>query len=65
VAGDAALLVNPSDVEAIATAMQRVLDDPDLAAELRARGLERARQFSWDRTARETLAIYERVAGET
>lgn len=61
VAGDAALPVNPFDVETIADAMRRVLADPALAAHLRERGLARARQFSWERTARETLAVYERV----
>lgn len=61
VAGDAALTVNPFDVEAIADTMRRVLADPALAAHLRERGLARARQFSWERTARETLAVYERV----
>lgn len=61
VAGDAALLVNPLDVDAISAAMLRVLVDPALAADLRERGLARARQFSWERTARETLAVYERV----
>lgn len=61
VAGDAALLVDPTDVAAITEAMERVLSDPVLAADLRARGLARASQFSWERTARETLAVYERV----
>lgn len=61
VAGDAALLVDPMDVEAIAAAMQQVLSDPGLAAELRRRGLEQASKFSWERTARETLAVYEKV----
>jgi glycosyltransferase involved in cell wall biosynthesis len=61
VAGDAALLVDPYNVDEIAAAMRRVLSDPDLAAELRTRGLERARQFSWQRTARETIAVYEKV----
>lgn len=61
VAGDAALLVDPEDVEAIAAAMQRLLSDPALAADLRQRGLERAAQFTWERTARETVAVYEQV----
>ncbi len=61
VAGDAALLVDPRDVEAIADAIERVLDDERLAADLRARGLRRAADFSWDRAARETLAVYERA----
>ncbi len=63
VAGDAALLVDPTDVEAIAAALRRVLADEALAASLRARGLARAATFSWERTARETVAVYESVLG--
>lgn len=63
VAGDAALLVDPYDVEAIAAAMQRILSVSDLAADLRQRGLERAKQFTWEKTARETIKVYERVLG--
>ncbi len=58
VAGDAALLVDPTDPEAIAQAIRRVLTDPELRAELRARGLRRAQQFSWARTARLTAEAY-------
>jgi glycosyltransferase involved in cell wall biosynthesis len=69
VAGDAAILVDPLDCQAIAEAIQRVLFDnqtPNLAAIMREKGLARAKQFSWERTARETIAVYERVlAGET
>jgi glycosyltransferase involved in cell wall biosynthesis len=61
VAGDAAILVDPTDVEQIAAAMWLVLSQPALAAALRDRGLARAAQFSWDRTARETVAVYEAV----
>jgi len=61
VAGDAALLVDPYDVDAIAEAMRRVLTDLNLAGELRVKGLARASEFSWERTARETLAVYEKV----
>ena len=64
VAGDAALLVDPYNVEDIAHAMRRILADQALAQDLRARGLKRAAQFSWERTARETLAVYEQVLGE-
>jgi glycosyltransferase involved in cell wall biosynthesis len=64
VAGDAALLVDPTDVRQIAQAMWLVLSQPALAAELRARGLARAAQFTWKRTARETIAVYERVLGD-
>lgn len=41
--------------------MRLVLSQPALAAALRAKGLARAAQFTWQRTARETLAVYERV----
>jgi len=62
VAGDAALLVDPRDTDAIAAALQRLLEDTALAAELRARGRERAAAFSWDRTARETRALLYDIA---
>lgn len=64
VAGDAALLVDPYNVAEIAAAMRRILEDPALAAELRQRGLERAKQFTWEKTARQTIAVYEKVLGE-
>jgi glycosyltransferase involved in cell wall biosynthesis len=51
VVGEAALLCDPHDVEAFAAAVRRVLEEPKLAARLRAAGLERARSFSWDATA--------------
>jgi glycosyltransferase involved in cell wall biosynthesis len=60
-AGDAAILVDPTDVAQIVDAMRLVLTQPALAAALRARGLARAAQFTWERTARETIAVYERV----
>jgi glycosyltransferase involved in cell wall biosynthesis len=63
VAGDAALLVDPYDVEEIAAAMRSILEDEALAADLRERGLVRAKEFSWKRTARETIAVYEKVLG--
>lgn len=62
VAGDAALLVDPTDVEALAEALGRLLSDDSLRADLRTRGIERAGQFSWERTARATLSVYEIVA---
>lgn len=61
VAGDAALLVDPSDVDALAAALGRLLQEPALAAELRSRGLRRAARFSWQRTAQETAAVYRRT----
>jgi glycosyltransferase involved in cell wall biosynthesis len=62
VAGPAALAVDPNDAEALANALDRLLTDRSLHAELRQRGLERAGSFSWERTARETLAVYRDVA---
>ena len=59
VAGDAAVLVDPLDVDAIAAGITEALARGE---ELRAKGLERAKAFSWDRVARETLAVYEGVA---
>lgn len=58
VAGNAALLVPPEDVVALAAAMARAWDDQALAAEMRRAGLEQAGRFSWQRTARETIAVY-------
>lgn len=61
VVGDAALLVDPHDPVALAEALWRMLVDEDLQGHLSRRGLERATAFSWDRAARETLAVYQRV----
>jgi glycosyltransferase involved in cell wall biosynthesis len=61
VAGDAAILIDPHDVHAIASGMRRALEDSALRADLRAKGLARASQFTWDRAARETIAVYEHV----
>ncbi|MFQ5528721.1 MAG: glycosyltransferase family 4 protein [Gemmatimonadota bacterium] len=61
-AGDAALRVDHTDPRAIAEAVARILEDPDLAAEMSRRGLERSSMFSWDRCSRLTLEIIEAVA---
>jgi glycosyltransferase involved in cell wall biosynthesis len=63
VAGDAALLVDPTDEDAIADALRRVLTDPALREELARRGRERAGRYSWDTTTRATLDLYREVAG--
>jgi glycosyltransferase involved in cell wall biosynthesis len=62
VVGDAALLIDPYEPEAIAEAMQRVLEDPALAADLSRRGLARAREFSWERSIARVREIYAEVA---
>jgi glycosyltransferase involved in cell wall biosynthesis len=64
VVGGAGLLVEPEDIEAIADAVVRILADPLLRRELAARGIDRARQFTWDRTARATLDVYRAVWAE-
>jgi glycosyltransferase involved in cell wall biosynthesis len=61
VAGDAALTFDPSDPEAIAEAIFRVLTDSGLRAKLIEKGLLRSQKFSWENTARGTLDVYERV----
>jgi glycosyltransferase involved in cell wall biosynthesis len=58
VAGTAAILIDPLDVETLGDAIWRVLDDRRLADSLRQRGLARAAQFRWDRTVEQTLAVY-------
>ena len=62
VAGDAALLVDPQSTEQIAGAISHVLTDSKLAAELREKGIARAAQFSWKRTAELTLKAYESLS---
>jgi len=59
VAGDASLLVDPDNQEGIAEAIWKVLSDKELRESLITKGLQRARQFTWERTARETLRAYE------
>ncbi|HXT63014.1 MAG TPA: glycosyltransferase family 1 protein [Pyrinomonadaceae bacterium] len=62
VAGNAGLLVDPFDELAIAQGLAEVLERPDLRAQLRVKGLERAAAFNWKTTARLTLQSYERAA---
>jgi len=62
VAGGAAVLVDPYNVEAIADGLLQVLSDPALAADLSRRGLIRARDFSWERSVARTHEIYRQVA---
>ena len=52
------------DVDALAEALYRALTDSALREQLIASGLARAKTFTWEKTARETLALYERVLGK-
>lgn len=61
VVGDAALLVNPSDINGFLEQLTRVLTDQKLRQALREKGLARAALFSWERTARETVRVYQKV----
>jgi glycosyltransferase involved in cell wall biosynthesis len=62
VVGSAGLLRDPSDIDGFAADMALLLGDADRRAHMRERGLAQAGQFSWGRTARELVALYERVA---
>jgi glycosyltransferase involved in cell wall biosynthesis len=61
VTGDAALQVDPTDVDGWAGAILRLLTDPSLQQDLRARGLDRAAQFTWAKTAQEMIEIYKEL----
>lgn len=64
VVGDAAVLVDPHDVDAIAGGLTRILTDSSLADHLRGAGRARAASFSWDRTAQETLRAVRSTTSE-
>jgi glycosyltransferase involved in cell wall biosynthesis len=61
VGGDAALYFDPLLTEQMTDALRRVLRDPSLAQEMREKGLAQAARYSWEQTARQTLALYDRV----
>jgi glycosyltransferase involved in cell wall biosynthesis len=63
VVGDAALVVDPNDVDGLTAAMLRLVREPGLADRLRGRGLDRAREFSWEDSARRLLAELELAGG--
>ncbi|MGP0129421.1 MAG: glycosyltransferase family 4 protein [cyanobacterium endosymbiont of Rhopalodia musculus] len=59
IAGDAALLINPNDFLELAEAILKVISDSQLRKELTKKGKERAKSFSWERTAQETFKAYQ------
>jgi glycosyltransferase involved in cell wall biosynthesis len=65
VTGDAAVLVDPYEVESIAEGMERVLTNPALSAALRTKGVARAREFSWERSVARTRELYREVGGRS
>ena len=62
VAGDAAVLVDPTSSAAVAAGLRVLLDGSNAAADLRRRAVARARLFSWSSTAERTLEVYRRCA---
>lgn len=64
VVGDAGILVDPFDTDAIGAGLARLIDDETLRATLSQRGLERAARFDWRETARRTLQVYEQATKE-
>jgi len=61
IAGRAAVTVDPLDASQLTRALEWVLGDADLRASMREEGLKQAARFSWERTAKETLAVYRQV----
>jgi glycosyltransferase involved in cell wall biosynthesis len=60
IAGKAALLVNPASVPEIANALQRIVTDVSLCAQMRKSGLVRATEFSWGKTASRIVSLLEK-----
>jgi glycosyltransferase involved in cell wall biosynthesis len=58
IAGDAAVLLKPEDPSAWGVSMRNVLTTPRLADDLRRRGFDRTRDFSWEHTAMQTREVY-------
>ena len=63
VSGDAALLFSPDDIDGISQAMLKLLHDQGLREDLRRRGYEQSTKFSWEQTARKTIAVWEQMLG--
>ncbi|MHB8792455.1 MAG: glycosyltransferase family 4 protein [Thermoleophilia bacterium] len=63
VVGDAAIKINPFDVEAIAASMASVILEPSVASKMRQDSVERASLFSWEKCARQTVDIFENILG--
>ena len=64
VVGDAGLLFDPYDIDDISSALERIISDSALRNELRLKGLNRAKQFTWDRTASQVWDVLSRTAQE-
>jgi glycosyltransferase involved in cell wall biosynthesis len=62
---DAALLIDPTQVDSLADGWQRLLSDAALHAKLQTAGLRRAAEFSWARAAAETAQVYDSIGSST
>lgn len=62
VTGDAGILVHPTDINAMATGLDKLLTNSRLRQELIAKGYQQIKKFSWQQTAEQTLKVFERVA---
>jgi len=65
VGGDAARYFEPQNDAALAAVIDEVIAHPEIQAQMSAAGLEQERKFTWDRTARETLNVFERVLADS
>lgn len=61
IVGDAALMVDPHDIDGLTVAMWRALTDEEIRQDLIAKGFKRAAKFSWEEAARKTLEVYHKV----
>lgn len=64
VVGNAGIMIDPKNIQELTDAMYNVLKNPELEKELSKKGLKRAKMFSWEKTAKETLKVYEEVCNE-
>lgn len=65
VVGDAALLFNPDSIDGIRVCIEKLLNDDDLRHDLQSRAVRRAREFSWERTVRDTVCVLRQAAGKS
>ncbi len=61
VVGEAGIMVNPYDIDSLAQAMRQVLTDSELREDMVRKGLEQSKRFSWEKTAEQTLEVYNKV----
>jgi len=59
--GDAGLIVDPDDIKGLANAILKVVIDQDLRKDLIEKGYQRAKEFSWEKAAQETLRVFKEI----